>query len=103
MRDVYNNGGVVGGTSAGCVGLSVPVMVSGGMSWNALRYGAYPDGEGGRDDLEYDQQGALGFLDGYVLDSHFRWVGGLSYCFTSCPRYGYIYIGIPVYDSLPTQ
>ena len=74
MRDLFDNGGVVGGTSAGCVGLSDNVMIMGGMSWDALRWGAYPYGsEVGWDDLVYDPDGGLGFFEGYVLDSHFRW------------------------------
>ena len=73
MRYVYSIGAVVGGTSAGCVGLSVPVMINGGMSWDALRYGAFVYGtEPNSGDLVYDPEGGLGFLEDYVLDSHFR-------------------------------
>lgn len=45
---------------------------TGGMSWDALRYGAFSTPGHRRDDLVYDPHGGLGFLDGYVLDTHFR-------------------------------
>lgn len=48
-------------------------MITGGTSWNALTYGAYSGGPNtpNSNDLSYDEHGGLGFLQGWVLDSHF--------------------------------
>ncbi|XP_064611801.1 cyanophycinase-like [Liolophura sinensis] len=71
IRHRFEQGAVVAGTSAGTACQSSRVMVAGGMSWEALRYGAFHIPGHHRDDLVYDPHGGLGFLDGYVLDTHF--------------------------------
>ena len=41
----------------------------------ALLYGAYEIGtEEGSNDLTYDPLGGLGFIDDFVVDSHFRYM-----------------------------
>ena len=45
----------------------------GGVSWEALRYGVHTTfSEDHPDDLVYNPSGGLGFLDGFVIDTHFR-------------------------------
>lgn len=63
----------IGGTSAGTTILESAPMVTGGESYDALRYGAndysdsnYPD------DLSYLKEGGFGFFNySCYLDSHF--------------------------------
>lgn len=47
------------------------------MSWEALRYGVHTTySEDHPDYLVYNPNGGLGFLDGFIIDAHFR--------FTAC-------------------
>ena len=71
IRELFESGAApVSGTSAGCVALSSSVMVTGGVSYVALRDGAGIDATN-PDDLSYDPWGGLGFFPkGFVLDSH---------------------------------
>ncbi|MBY0551900.1 MAG: cyanophycinase [Candidatus Obscuribacterales bacterium] len=59
VRDFLNNGGVVGGTSAGAA-VVVPKMIAGGMDDGFPRGGALRMGDG------------LGLLPGYVVDTHVK-------------------------------
>jgi len=69
---VYRNGGVVGGTSAGAAIMSDP-MIGGGTSLAALRNGVTPNYEG--DDFPEDQgvliSRGLGFFPYGMVDQHF--------------------------------
>lgn len=59
---------------------------SGGVSWEGLRWGSLTSSHQSSD-LTYNPQGGIGFLDGYVIDTHFAWVscwaGGYEFC---CPN-----------------
>lgn len=46
-------------------------MVTGGVSWNALTHGAFPGTPSSSSDLSYESFGGLGFLQGWLVDSHF--------------------------------
>eukprot|EP00095_Tigriopus_kingsejongensis_P000431 maker-scaffold171_size289870-snap-gene-1.37 protein:Tk00431 transcript:maker-scaffold171_size289870-snap-gene-1.37-mRNA-1 annotation:"hypothetical protein CAPTEDRAFT_193384" len=71
IREVYESGAaVVGGTSAGAAVMSGGVMVSGGMSYDALAYGSSTDSEY-EDDLTYEAAGGMGLAAGLVVDTHF--------------------------------
>lgn len=71
IRNMFESGGApIAGTSAGCVGLTGSVLITGGKSYQALRDGATPDSTF-EDYLSYDPRGGLGFLPGFLLDSHF--------------------------------
>jgi hypothetical protein len=51
-------------------------VVKGGVSYDALLYGSFPDHEpdsARRDAMVYSSLGGLGFMKGYVLDTHFRY------------------------------
>lgn len=65
--------GVVGGTSAGAACQGSGPMIEGGLSYQALRYGAYPGGYNPDypDDLCYDERGGLGTLKDYIVDTHY--------------------------------
>ncbi|XP_070566911.1 cyanophycinase-like [Ptychodera flava] len=74
LKERYAAGAVIGGTSAGTACQSSSVMVTGGLSWQGLVYGAcactsHPDDP--RDGLTYDPDGGLGVIDDVVLDTHF--------------------------------
>ncbi|KAK3867704.1 hypothetical protein Pcinc_026851 [Petrolisthes cinctipes] len=66
-------GGVVAGSSAGAACQGAGPMIEGGLSYQALRYGAYAGGYNPDypDDLCYDELGGLGLLPGYIVDTHF--------------------------------
>ncbi len=49
-------------------------MITGGSSYSGLTYGAYGGGPTNPDNpgtLSYDEHGALGFLPGWIIDTHF--------------------------------
>ncbi|XP_072046608.1 cyanophycinase-like [Amphiura filiformis] len=73
IRQVYNAGGLIAGSSAGTACQSANVMINGGLSYEALRYGASSGGYNPNypDDLSYDEFGGIGMVSGMVLDSHF--------------------------------
>lgn len=72
LRSRFAAGAVIAGTSAGTAIHAQSPMITGGESYNALRYGAYtrvnPDYP---DDLSYDPQGGFGFFSYGLLDTHF--------------------------------
>lgn len=44
------------------------------MSWEALRYGVHTTYSDDHPDyLVYNPSGGLGFLDGFIIDAHFRY------------------------------
>ncbi len=69
LRNRYNAGAVVAGTSAGtAIQTGIP-MITGGESYYALRNGAYTSVNG--DNLSYDAKGGFGFFTYGALDTHF--------------------------------
>lgn len=72
IRSKFAGGAVVAGTSAGTAIQAQSPMITGGESYNALRYGSYtninPDYP---DDLSYDSRGGFGFFSYGLLDTHF--------------------------------
>jgi len=72
IRETYEAGAVMSGSSAGVACQPWSVMIAGGVSYNGLRYGSFPYGtENSSSDLVYDPFGGLGMLFDFVLDSHF--------------------------------
>ncbi|XP_018019128.1 cyanophycinase [Hyalella azteca] len=73
LRGVLAAGGIVGGTSAGAACQGTGPMIDGGLSYNAVAYGAYAGGYNPDypDDLCYIEDGGLGLVRGYVVDTHF--------------------------------
>ncbi|KAK4019862.1 hypothetical protein OUZ56_001866 [Daphnia magna] len=73
LTEMVKAGATVGGTSAGAACLSNTVMITGGSSYDALIYGAFSGGPNSNNpgDLSYDEHGGLGFLAGWVPDTHF--------------------------------
>ncbi|XP_052773860.1 cyanophycinase-like [Mya arenaria] len=74
LHQMNDAGAVIAGTSAGCSCQTANYMVEGGVSWDALTYGAFPDVEptiAHAYPLVYLSSGGIGFMKGYVLDSHF--------------------------------
>ena len=69
IRAGFANGKVVAGSSAGTAIMVAGPMVTGGESYDALRYGSYTSPGG--DDLSYDPQGGFGFFSYGLLDTHF--------------------------------
>jgi len=79
--EIYENGGVIGGTSAGAAIMS-DIMIAGGDSYGALKDGhtdAYDDSS-----LDYQDQGGLviteglGFFKNGIIDQHFDRKGRLG-------------------------
>jgi len=72
-KEVFNAGGVVGGSSAGTSCHPAGPMITGGYSWEACVYGAFPGGYNDNYpyDLSYNELGGLGFMQNYLLDTHF--------------------------------
>lgn len=75
MREItglFDAGAVIAGSSAGTACQSSAVMIRGGMSWDALRYGAFKsENKNHPDDLIYNNNGGLRMLHGFILDTHF--------------------------------
>ena len=69
IRARHNAGAVLAGTSAGTAIMVQGPMVTGGESYDGLRYGVYTSPGG--DDLSYDMQGGFGFFNYGLLDTHF--------------------------------
>ena len=69
IRARHNAGAVLAGTSAGTAIMVQGPMVTGGESYDGLRYGVYNTPSG--DDLAYDMQGGFGFFNYGLLDTHF--------------------------------
>lgn len=72
IRTRFAAGAVVAGTSAGSAIQAQAPMITGGESYEALRYGSFtainPDYP---DDLTYDAQGGFGLFRYGLLDTHF--------------------------------
>ncbi|KAH3786892.1 cyanophycinase-like [Dreissena polymorpha] len=75
LHQMYDSGAVIAGTSAGCSCQTANFMIMGGYSYDALRYGSFADVDpalpGRAEPNIYLTFGGLGFLKGYLLDSHF--------------------------------
>ncbi|ESO90782.1 hypothetical protein LOTGIDRAFT_163664 [Lottia gigantea] len=63
-------GAVVSGSSAGTTCQTASVMIEGGDSYDALRYGSHTSSSHSGD-LLYNPNGGTGLLAGFVLDTHF--------------------------------
>ncbi|MGA9289042.1 MAG: cyanophycinase [Anaerobacillus sp.] len=71
IRDVYQSGAVLGGSSAGAAIMSNP-MIGAGTSLGALNQGVtYEDNYGDADDNRVFLTQGLGFFDGGMVDQHF--------------------------------
>ncbi|XP_046574841.1 cyanophycinase-like [Haliotis rubra] len=70
IKDQYDLGAVISGSSAGTVILTAGPMVTGGSSWDALRYGAR-ESSTHTNDLTYRKTGGFGIYTDYLLDTHF--------------------------------
>ncbi|XP_071090235.1 cyanophycinase-like [Haliotis cracherodii] len=70
IKDQYNGGAVISGSSAGTAILTAGPMVTGGSSWDALRYGAQESLTHSHD-LTYRKAGGFGIYPEYLLDTHF--------------------------------
>lgn len=66
----YQAGAVMSGSSAGTAVETAFVMITGGLSWDALRYGAHT-ADSNEDHLTYDAAGGLPFFPFGILDTHF--------------------------------
>ncbi|XP_011440861.3 cyanophycinase [Magallana gigas] len=72
LRERFNLGAVISGTSAGTECQPNKLMINNGMSYEALRYGVHTTySEDHPDYLVYNPSGGLGFLDGFIIDAHF--------------------------------
>lgn len=72
IRSRFAAGAVIAGTSAGSAIHAQSPMITGGESYQALRYGAYSSvNPNYPDDLSYDAQGGFGFFSYGLLDTHF--------------------------------
>jgi len=69
LRNRYNAGAVVSGTSAGTAIQAAIPMITGGESYYALKSGSYTTISG--DNLAYDPLGGYGFFNYGTLDTHF--------------------------------
>lgn len=71
LRDRFESGlSCMGGTSAGAAVMSGGVMVEGGMSYEALKFGASDDAVL-PDHLLYVADGGIGFAGDVIVDTHF--------------------------------
>ncbi|KAK2714599.1 hypothetical protein QYM36_008974 [Artemia franciscana] len=73
LKQVFQDGAVVGGTSAGTACMGSTFMITSGRPYDSLVYGSYSGGPDPvyPDDLTYDENGGLGLLNGYIPDTHF--------------------------------
>lgn len=74
LHQMFDKGAVISGTSAGTTCQTANYMIKSGVSYDALLYGSFPDHEPDstrRDAMVYSSLGGLGFMKGYVLDTHF--------------------------------
>lgn len=69
LRSKLLGGTVVAGSSAGTAITAKIPMITGGESYNALKYGSYTTVSG--DDLSYDAKGGFGFFHEGLIDTHF--------------------------------
>ena len=72
IKTKYAGGAVVSGSSAGTAIQNAAPMVTGGESYNALRYGSYTSiNPNYPDDLSYDSLGGFGLFKYGLIDTHF--------------------------------
>ncbi|VDH96758.1 Hypothetical predicted protein [Mytilus galloprovincialis] len=74
IKEMFDAGILVSGSSAGAECMPSAVMVWGGTgsSYNALQFGTYEGSEvSDRDYQLYDKDGGVGLLDGFIIDAHF--------------------------------
>ncbi|XP_063397536.1 cyanophycinase-like isoform X1 [Mytilus trossulus] len=74
IKEMFDTGIIISGSSAGAECMPSAVMVWGGTgsSYNALQFGTYDGSEvSDRDYQLYDKDGGLGLLDGFIIDAHF--------------------------------
>ncbi|CAG2189209.1 cphB [Mytilus edulis] len=82
IKEMFDAGILVSGSSAGaeCMPSAVmvwggnifPLCVAAGSSYNALQFGTYEGSEvSDRDYQLYDKDGGVGLLDGFIIDAHF--------------------------------
>ncbi len=68
----YAAGALVAGSSAGTAIQNPAPMITGGESYNGLRYGSYSSvSSSNPDDLSYDAQGGFGLFKYGLIDTHF--------------------------------
>jgi len=84
IREIYDNGGVLGGSSAGAAIMSDP-MIGGGTSLGALTQGVtYEDNYGIEGDNRVFITKGLGFFENAITDQHFIKRGRLGRLITAC-------------------
>ncbi|GAA4876797.1 cyanophycinase [Kitasatospora terrestris] len=72
IRAKFTAGAAIMGTSAGTTIANGRDMVTGGESWDALRYGSYTSiSSSYPDDLSYRPEGGFNFFTSGLLDTHF--------------------------------
>ena len=74
VREVWEAGGLVAGTSAGIMAMTSSQVITGGDSWESLVWGASEDTSMDSDvsgNLTYDALGGLGILQDILIDAHF--------------------------------
>ena len=74
VREVWEAGGLVAGTSAGIMAMTSSQVITGGDSWESLVWGASEDTSMDSDvsgNLTYDALGGLSILQDILIDAHF--------------------------------
>ncbi|KAK3585487.1 hypothetical protein CHS0354_003335 [Potamilus streckersoni] len=72
IMEMKKKGAVISGSSAGTTCQTNRVMIRGGVSWDALKYGAYEtESSTHPDNLVYQGIGGIGLFHNYVIDTHF--------------------------------
>ena len=74
IRELWEAGGLVAGTSAGIMAMTSSQVITGGDSWESLVWGASQDSSMDSDvsgNLTYDALGGLNILQDILIDAHF--------------------------------
>ena len=74
VREMWEAGGLVAGTSAGIMAMTSSQVITGGDSWESLVWGASEDTSMDSDvsgNLTYDALGGLSILQDILIDAHF--------------------------------
>ena len=74
IREKWETGGLVAGTSAGIMAMTSSQVITGGDSWESLVWGASQDSSMDSDvsgNLTYDALGGLNILQNILIDAHF--------------------------------
>ena len=74
IREKWEAGGLVAGTSAGIMAMTNSQVITGGDSWESLVWGASQDSSMDSDvsgNLTYDALGGLNILQNILIDAHF--------------------------------